>query len=539
MAQNTYREDLPPDDHEIKIVETVCASIKSVSAVSMLFESTSSWYRLRLRVAYFLRLKDGLHDHQWKTGLTTVVGLRRAENEVWRYMQLVEFGFEYSTLVKGQPLPRKNFLTKLSPFIDNFGLMRAKGRLSHANISEDAKYPIILRAGSHPVTLLVRSIHKEAGHLGREFILSRLSSNYYIIGASKLIKKLLQNCLICRKQNSKPSQQIMADLPPERLIEGSPPFTHSGTDYFGPLYVSRGRGRTREKRYGVLFTCLSTRAIHIELASSLDTDAFLNALRRFTARRGIVKMLCSDNATNYTSSNKELRNSIAEWNKDQINDWCKQQNIEWKFIPPNAPHYGGVWEREVRSIKKILESLLNETSNKTKVTDEILSTLLCEVEDILNHRPLTPVTTDIDDDEPLTPNHLLKLQTTVKLPPGKFQDHDLHHRKRWRIVQHLADVFWRRWRKQYVPQLIARQKWTSVQPSHEVGDLVLVVDQLLPRNMWCLGRIESVKNGRDGLVRSAQVRVSRYSSANKFHIGSKVLDRPISKLILLKCVKDY
>ena len=198
------------------------------------------------------------------------------------------------------------------------------------------------------------------------------------------------------------------------LGKGEPPFTYVGLDYFGPLYVRQGRSSV--KRYGCLFTCLVVRAVHIEVVHSLDTDSFINAVRRFINLRGSPSTIYSDNGSNFTAGERELRESLEDWNQQSIEKFLRQKNIRWKFNPPGASHMGGAWERTIRSVHKILRALLGQQL----VSDEILRTLMSEVEGILNSRPLTPVTSDPKDLDPLTPNHLLLLRANPNLPPGVF-----------------------------------------------------------------------------------------------------------------------
>lgn len=229
--------------------------------------------------------------------------------------------------------------------------------------------------------------------------------------------------------------QQMADLPQDRVSPDEPPFTHVGVDYFGPFEVKRGR--TALKRYGVLFTCLSIRAVHIEIASSLDTDSFINALRRFIARRGQVSELRSDNGTNFVGAERELKEAIRNWNLAQIHDTLLQKEIKWVFNPPSGSHHGGVWERLIRSVRKVLNSTLKVQC----LDEESLRTVLCEVKAIINSRPITKASTDPNDLEALTPNHLLLLKTMPSLPPGQFQKEDIYARRRWRQVQYMSNLF--------------------------------------------------------------------------------------------------
>ena len=286
----------------------------------------------------------------------------------------------------------------------------------------------------------------------------------------------------------------MADLPESRVLAEQPPFTSVGVDYFGPFQVRRGRSLV--KRYGVIFTCLAIRAVHLEIAHSLDTDSFLLALRRFIARRGQVREIHSDNGSNFASGERELRDAVLEWNQEKIHNSLLQKNIKWSFSPPYGSHFGGIWERCIRTVRKILQALLRE-----QVTDdESLATLMCE-ESIMNSRPITTVSSDPKDNEPLTPNHLLLLKSDVVLPPGLFNKEDSLSRRRWRQVQYLADLFWRRWSKEYLPLLQLRQKWLKPKRNLAVGDVVLVSTEALHRNSWPLGRIVETFPDKRGFVR--------------------------------------
>lgn len=166
----------------------------------------------------------------------------------------------------------------------------------------------------------------------------------------------------------------MANLPKDRIVPDEPPFSRVGVDYFGPFEVKQKRSRV--KRYGVIFTCLASRAVHLEVAASLDTDSYINALRRFIARRGQVTKIRSDNGTNFVGAERELARSIQEWNQHQIQNSMLQKNVDWQFNPPAGSHHGGVWERIIRIIRKAMNSVLREQT----LDDEGLNTLMCEIE---------------------------------------------------------------------------------------------------------------------------------------------------------------
>ena len=281
-------------------------------------------------------------------------------------------------------------------------------------------------------------------------MLSEIRKKYWITNANSAARKILTKCVVCRRQRARVGEQKMSDLPQERLLPDLPPFTNTGVDYFGPLEIKRGRAVV--KRWGVIFTCMTSRAVHIEVANSLDTSSCINALRRFISRRGQVKRLRSDNGTNFVGAKRELQKAFSAIKQDQIQKTLREQGIEWTFNPPGASHHGGIWERMIRSIRQVLCSVLKEQT----VDDEGLQTILGEVEAILNSRPLTAVTTDPQDLHPLTPNDLLLLKAEPILPPGLFEKSDQYPRRRWRQIQYLANLFWRRRMLEYLPLVMGK-----------------------------------------------------------------------------------
>ena len=341
----------------------------------------------------------------------------------------------------------------------------------------------------------------------------------------------MHNCIICRRLNAQPVNQKMAALPCDRVTGDEPPFTNTELDYFGPFEVVNGR--KREKRYGVVFSCLSSRAIHLEMAYNLSTTSFIDSLRRFVCRRGEMKLIRSDNGTNLRAGEREIREAISTWNLIHIGSWMRQRSIEWKFQPPLAFHFGGVFEREIRSVRKVLTALLKE--QPLKLSDEHLNTLFCEIENILNCWPLTEQSNCAYDFEALTPNHLLLSRSGATFPPGTFSREENYVTRRWKQVQYLADLFRNRWRKSYVPLLQLRQKWSKETYKYEVGDLVVITDISLPRSQWCLGRVTEVYPDKYGAVRVVKVKANKYKdSKNASPYDTTELVRPVAKLVLLK-----
>ena len=193
----------------------------------------------------------------------------------------------------------------------------------------------------------------------------------------------------------------MTVLPEVRVLPEKPPFTFVDVDYFEPLEVKQGRSRI--KIYSCLFTCLTTRAVHIEIAHSLNTDSMITALRRFISVRNYLAQIRSDQRINFTKADKELKEAIEECNQHKINNFRGQKNIKWIFKPPSASHMSGAWERMIRFVRQILKAILKEQL----VSDEVLSTVMAKAMNILNSRPLTQNSDSTLDEQPLTPNHLL------------------------------------------------------------------------------------------------------------------------------------
>jgi hypothetical protein len=238
-----------------------------------------------------------------------------AEREILKYVQIESFPSQYFGLKK--PLKESDPLSQLEPQMVN-GLMRIGGRLPN--------HQIILPKNHRVVELIITQFHEQSAHSGQEHVLSLIRQHYWIIGGRRVVKKLLCCCPRCRLKFSRPLGQRMADLPLERQTADEPPFACTGLDYFGPLMVKSGRSQL--KRYGCLFTCFASRAVHIEVAHSLDTDSFLNAFQRFVSRRGIPRKLWSDNGTNFVGANKELQHAIRSLDNPRLHDFMICRNID-------------------------------------------------------------------------------------------------------------------------------------------------------------------------------------------------------------------
>jgi hypothetical protein len=255
-----------------------------------------------------------------------------------------------------------------------------------------------------------------------------------------------------------------------------------------------------------VFVCLATKAIHLELVHDYTSQSFLNALKRMMARRGKVTRMYSDNGTNFVGANRELK-EIGDFlrTKDFQNavvDNLTNDGIEWRFIPPNSPHVGGIWEAGVKSFKNHFKRI----AGTSLLTAEEMYTLLTLIEACLNSRPLTPLSDDPNDLEPLTPGHFL-IGTALIAPAeynlGEVPDNRL---SRWQRVEKLRQEFWRRWSTEYLNQLQPRNKWqkTNLRPL-KVGSMVILREENVPPLQWKLGRIVELHPGSDGIRYSCRI----------------------------------
>ena len=392
------------------------------------------------------------------------------------------------------------------------------GRLKNSPGQFESKHQVLLPYGHHVTNLIIREEHIEKAHAGPEHVISSVRQKYWPIKCRPLAKQIIKECMDCRRRSVNIAVPVMSDLPAQRVTGGTRPFEYTGVDYFGPMLVKRARARV--KKWGCLFTCMVTRAIHLELADSLEADDFIMVLRCFISRRGKPKEMYSDNGTNFVGASHELQDSLQDLNEnDSLHSYLLKSTITWHFIPPQAPHFGGAWERLVRSTKLALKAVLKENI----VSEMVLRTTLAEVEDMINSRPLTHNSVDPNDFSPLTPNHFLRGECSSAGPPGQFLASEINSRRRWRQAQVLADHLWQRWLTEYLPTLTVRRKWNKEQRNLTVDDLVMVVDEQRPRGQWLLGRIIEVMPSTDGRVRSIKVRT---------HQG--IYTRPAAKICLLE-----
>lgn len=526
----------------------------------------SSWQHVLKAIALCLRLKSKLASREVKltrqTGgesirplpkvSVTLTELHAAEREVLKVVQREHFHDEMQVLKElkevGELTTRKiarernlavkksSCLYRLDPFLDENGVIRVGGRVRRANLPFATKHPVILPRKSHITDLLIRFWHAKVNHMGRGITQNELRQRgYWVVGGSSAVSNCISKCVTCRKMRGPLQIQKMADLPVDR-VEPSAPFSYCAVDFFGPFPIKEKRSEV--KRYGVIFTCMASRGVHLETANSLSTSSFINALSRFLNRRGPVRQLRCDQGTNFVGAKNELKAALEELDQNRVQEYLVENGCDWipfQMNVPHASHMGGTWERLIRTVRSALETLL--LSAGTQLDDEAFRTFMTEAECIVNSRPLS--TNDLNDPEapePLTPSHLLTLKAKVVLPPpGRFQRADLYSRKWWRRVQYLANEFWLRWRREYLHSLQARNKWMYPKRNLSVGDVIVSKEDEGPRNQWPLARVVEVYPSEDGCIRKVKIVKAdgELDNQGRRRKPPTFLDRPIHKLVLL------
>lgn len=475
------------------------------------FDKYSNLTRLERVIAYCFRFAFSRRI-QRTTGPLTLFEIDRASYCIIKISQIQSFGDEMQIISSGRQLKKGSALLNLNPFIDDSGLLRVGGRLAQSDYVYNKKHPIVLSAKHKFTELLFSREHVRLLHAGPQLLLANIRERFWPLAGRNLARKITRNCVRCFRSKPTTVNPLMGDLPSKR-INPAPPFFTSGVDYAGPILIRdrQGRGYKTTKAYIALFVCFTTKAVHVELVSDLSTEAFLAALRRFASRRGKPTQIYSDNGTNFVGSNEEL-GKFLQMNSNILTESATTEQISWFFIPPHSPHFGGLWEAGIKSVKTHLKRIVGNAS----LTYEKLYTLLVQVEAVLNSRPLHPLSCDPFDYTPLTPSHFLIGRSMMSVPDLSLLDVPTNRLSHFQQVQKLLQHFWNRWSLVYISELQQRTKWLQTQDALKVNDLVLIKDNNLPPLKWALGRIQRLYPGKDGIARVADVRTSKGTVKRSF-----------------------
>ena len=521
------------EDYLAEIAKSKMAFAAEISQTWLDPLKFSSWTRLIRVTAWVLRFVAKLlakvkksakpENPEYETCGEVILNPAELDKagKLWvKQAQMERFAKEIKELKEGE-VSKQSHLKPLNPIVDELGVLRVGGRLNRAELPYDAAHPMILPKKHHITRLVEADVHHRCRHAGVNHVLAQVRSRYWVIDGRQEVKNWDQECKSCERRRAKPAAQIMAPLPTSRLGMPMRAFAKCCVDYAGP-FVTKITRRVSAKRYLCLFTCPATRAVHLEMAFSLSTADFLKEFSRMVAR-GKPEEVISDNGTNFVGAERELRELIQSLDQTRIPDDAANKGIKWSWNPPLGSHFGGVFESLIKVAKKILKVIVGNAG----LNDDELQTAIKEVEALMNSRPLSYEGTDPRDEPVLTPSHFLIGQLLGQLAPQVTDELAFNPRNRWRLIQNLVKIFWKRWREEFLATLNTRKKWREKKDNLKVGDVVLVVDQNAPRGQWPLGRVEEVFPGQDGRVRVVQVS----TRGHKF-------TRPITRLCPLNVLDD-
>ena len=507
---------------------------KTVMAVvtALYFELEQNSYpklvRITCWVGRFIR-RAREHEQEVSSHLNVAEG-QIATKLLLHRSQLRSFPDELSAIKSKKNLSPRSQILVLHPFMGKDDFLRVGGRLWLTKYVYHVKHPIILSSRDHLTSILFNHYHLLLGHCGPSTLLTHAANLYHVVGGRTLARSVCKQCIVCKKKAARASSQLLGQLPPAR-VEPHYVFLHTGMDYCGPFKVRQGYTRrpVEIEVYLAIFICFATKAVHLEVVSDQKTEAFLAALDRFVARRGLPLHLYSDNGSNYTGAKNQLA-QFYKWmstNKfqDAVQSYVFQHQITWHNSPERAPHFGGLWEAAVKSAKFHLRRIVGQE----RLTFEELNTITCTIESFLNSRPLGPVTShDIDGLTPLTPSHFL-IGRAARAYPQEGVRGKPTTLQRWSICRKATQDFWDRWSQEYLQHLQKATKWHKPTRNYQVGDLVMLTDGKEFKCQWSMAKVIKVYPGVDGYVRAVDVQVETKilptTYANKEDLAAKIKTR--------------
>ncbi|XP_060869420.1 uncharacterized protein LOC132944179 [Metopolophium dirhodum] len=487
----THDDELP----EVRKVKLLLLVIKPLNSI---LEHYFEWNCMLRRVAWLMVYSKYMRKKINGPQSLTISDSDEARKSILRMVQAECFSKEISSLERGQEVPRNSMLRSLNPFLRD-GLILVGGRLENSDIADGQKHPIVLPA-SHKITRLIfEAYHLELLHGGPQLMLSEVRRLYWPLLGRVTARSVVWHCVKCTKARPRFNHPIMAPLPRDR-VQCTRPFTVTGVDFAGPIYIRSGLRRVAAKKAWIaIFVCFSTKAIHLELADDLSSKSFMATFRYFMARRGKCAKVFSDNSTNFVGAQKELISMMKKASVD-----LEKEGIEWHFNPPTALHFGGIWESAVKSMKHHMKRVISDH----KLTNTEMRTLLCQIEACLNSRPMTPLNSDPSDLAVLTPSHFLIGGAMLLPDEPDISKEEPNGLRRWQLVQNLMQTFWKRWSREYLPQTQIRGKWTSKSAQLAKNDVVIIKDDCMPLARWKLGLVMELHPGSDGVVRVVTIRTA-------------------------------
>ncbi|GBM33740.1 hypothetical protein AVEN_75812-1 [Araneus ventricosus] len=443
-----------------------------------------------------------------RKGPLTSEELSEAEHYLIKQCQFEVFSAEVTAMMSGDNISNKSKILNLSPFLDNKGVMRVRGRLENSQLPYSGKHPIILPSKGKLTEMIVRYYHEKYFHLGPQHLLFQVRQKYWPIHGRNVCRKIVHNCVVCFKVKPKEYSQKMGNLPKERITPDKV-FSSTGIDLCGPFLIKNKYQRKGPeiKVYVCIFICLVTKAIHLEIISDLTSQSLIATLKRFISRRGKCHKIFSDNGSNMVGANRALRdlNKLVRDRNESLYAFFAEENIEWSFIPPRSPNWGGLWEANIKAFKYHFKRV----AGNSKFSYEELLTLTTQIEAILNSRPLTPLSADVDDLEVLTPAHFLIGRPITAIVEPSLIDFETNRLNVWQRITKSVQTIWKRWSLSYLNGLQQRKKWVVNNENLKIGDMVLIREENLPPCKWLLGHVIALYPGQDNKVRVVDVKTSK------------------------------
>ncbi|XP_062709928.1 uncharacterized protein LOC134288608 [Aedes albopictus] len=497
-------DDFDPVDLEVKSVSAALPVIQP----SDIFSLRSSFSDLQRITAWMLRFRYNTQSANRSTrrqGPLKKLELEEATKALVRLCQQESFPQELADLTSGREVRESSKILALNPQLED-GILCVGGRLHHASITNRRKHPYILDH-RHPFAyIVVAHYHLKLLHGGQQLIISTVRERFWPTSVRNLVRKVLHECVPCFRVRPKIQDQLMADLPPERVTP-CPPFQRVGVDYCGPFQVAYPHRRSRPvKIFVAVYICLVTKAVHLELAADLSAQGFIATLKRFSSRRGKPEIIMCDNGRNFVGARRQLdelrRLFINQQFQSDVVREANEEQIEFRFIPARSPNFGGLWESAVKSFKMLFKRTIG---THTLLYDE-MATVLAQAEAVLNSRPLTPLSNDPDDFEALTPGHFLIQRPLTAIPEPDLDGIPENRLSAFQKAQRYTQQLWKNWSKLYLSDLHNRTKWTVRRNNVAVGTMVVLKDEERPPLKWQLGRVTDVHAGEDGNVRVVTVK---------------------------------
>jgi len=471
LVEDAKDKELINKSEEISCCLSLSSRVKPVLELNRF----SSWLRAVRVLVQVIRFVKLCRKETLCTASISVEEFKNAEIKLIYNYQRVYFQAEMQNVKANQSIQPKSSIYQLNPVAFEDGLLRVNTRLKNSLLSVDEIYPLIIPGDRDLERLLIMHFHIKLLHAGIATTLNEIRKRYWVCQGRRRVKSFIKSCNLCKRRSAIPHQERWGDLPKERVdTENISAFNFVGVDFFGPISAQHG------KVYVLLITCLQVRAVHLETVLSLETSEFIAAFSRFIARRGRPATIYSDNAKTFKGAEATMSSVYG---------------IKWKYIIERAPNKGGCWERLVQSVKKPLRIILRCQCFSLLQ----LQTWLCKVEYVVNLRPLTYQTENVEDIRPISPHDfLIPIRNNGTLESQKVCRSTILESLLWR--DKYFQEFFARWKTEYLKDRISTGRRTSDR-NIEVGEVVLV-DNDKKREFWPLARITELIIGRDGKVRS-------------------------------------